>query len=366
MKVASPALKTGEIAFLGMAMKDAADPVNGWRTISLLSHRGKALMRCLWRQILPKVAPKISEAQFGRVPGKGTREAVEIIASFYKATKGPGKSRNPPMYLAAVLFDLEKAFDKVDRPTVFAALSAKAQMAGLDMYLEEMHDGTYHKTRDLNGQIERQVLISTGVRQGSVEGPLIFVACFDLVLHGIQGRREAAELSSISASSRATHSGDESVVPVNEIAFVDDLLPFLIFVSWEHLTGWIHAVIEVFEANHLKANVGKLEILLEAAGRGNARANRVISAGKVEIKIRGHKQVPKKKAVYLGVCLDISGSVAGETDERMTKAKRVHARLANNVWKSRLLTWNVKWRLWQALVLSVMIYCLEAHTLTGR
>ena len=88
-------------------------------------------------------------------------------------------------------------------------------------------------TLDRNGQIQRQVLISKGVRQSSVEGPLIFVACHDLVLHGIQGRREAAELSSISASSRATRSGDEAVVPVNEIAFVDDLLSFLIFVSWE-------------------------------------------------------------------------------------------------------------------------------------
>ena len=122
-----------------------------------------------------------------------------------------------------------------------------------------MHDGTYYKIRDRNGQIQRQVLISIVVRQGSVEGPLSFVACYDLVLHGIQGRREAAELSSISASSRATRSRDEAVVPVNEIAFVDDLLSFLIFVSWEHLTGWIQAVIEVFEANHLKANVGKLK-----------------------------------------------------------------------------------------------------------
>ena len=68
--------------------------------------------------------------------------ATEIIARFHKSTKGPGKSRNPPMYLAAVLFDLEKAFDKVDTPTAFAALSAKAQMAGLDVYLEEVHNGT--------------------------------------------------------------------------------------------------------------------------------------------------------------------------------------------------------------------------------
>ena len=284
--------------------------------------------------------------------------ATEIIARFHKATKGSGKSRSPPMYLAAVLFDLEKAFDKVDRTTAFAALAAKAQMAGLDMYLEEMHKGTYYKIRDRSGQIQRQVLISRGVRQGSVEGPLIFVACYDLVLHGIQKRREAAELSSIGVRSRATRSGDE-------IAFVDDLLSFLVFKSWEHLTGWIQAVIEVFEANHLKANVGKLEILLEAVGHGNARTNREISAGKVVITVSGHKLVLKKKATYLGVCLDISGSVTGEIDERVTKVKRAHARLANNVWKSRLLTWRVKWRLWQALVLSVLIYCLEAHALMG-
>ena len=117
MKATNPALKTSEIAFLGKAKTDAADPVNGWRTISLLAHGGKAMMRCIWRQILPKVAPKILEAQFGGVPGKGTREAVlvatEIIARFHKATKGSGKSRRPPMYLAAVLFDLVKAFDKV-------------------------------------------------------------------------------------------------------------------------------------------------------------------------------------------------------------------------------------------------------------
>ena len=152
MKPTSPALKTSEIAFLAKAKKDAADPLNSWRTISLLAHGGKAMMRCIWRQILPNVAPKISEAQFGGVPGRGTREAVlvatGIIARFHKATKGPGKSRSPPMYLAAVLFDLEKAFDKVDRSTAFATLAAKAQMAGLDMYLEEMHNGTYYKIRD--------------------------------------------------------------------------------------------------------------------------------------------------------------------------------------------------------------------------
>ena len=64
-----------------------------------VSHGGKAMMRCIWKQILPKVAPKISEAQFGGVPGKGTREAVlvatEIIARFHKA-KGIRKEPHVP------------------------------------------------------------------------------------------------------------------------------------------------------------------------------------------------------------------------------------------------------------------------------
>ena len=178
---------------------------------------------------MPKVAPKISEAQFGGVPGKGTREAVlvatEIIARFHKTTKGSGKSRRPPVYLAAVLFDLEKALDKVDRTMAFAALAAKAQTAGLDMYLEEMHKGTYYKIRD------RRDDPASGFG-GSVEGPLIFVACYDMVLHGIQECREATELSSIGARSRATRSGDELEVPVNEIAFVDYLLSTTVRTRW--------------------------------------------------------------------------------------------------------------------------------------
>ena len=170
---------------------------------------------------MPKVAPNISEAQFGGVPGKGTREVVlvasEIIARFPQGYKGIRKvSPGHRWYLAAILFDLEKAFDKVDRNTTFAALAAKAQMAGLDMYLEEMHKGTYYKIRDRSGKIQRQVLISKGVRQGSVEGPLIFVACYGLALNGVQERREETELRSVSVRSRATRSGDEVEVPVNE------------------------------------------------------------------------------------------------------------------------------------------------------
>ena len=165
-----------------------------------------------------------------------------------------------------------------------------------------MHKGTYYKISDRSGQIQRQVLISKGVRQGSVEGPLMFVACHDLVLHGIQERREAAELSSISARSRANRSGDEVVVLVNEIAFVDDLLSFLIFKSWEHLTGWIQAVIEV---SRLTTSRPMSESWRSCWRQWDmeTRARIVrLAPEKVVITVGGHKPVPKKKSSVRG-CL---------------------------------------------------------------
>ena len=239
MGVASPALKTSGIAFFGKAKKNAADRVNGWRIISLLSHGGKALMRCIWRQILPKVAPKDLRGPVRESPGQGNerRQCWWPPRSLRGSTR-PRRGRERAAIHRCTWQQCTSTWRRLSTkwidPQPFAALLAKARMAGLDMYLEEMHDGTYYKIRARNGQIQRQVLISKEVHQGSVKGPLIFVACYDLVVHGIQGRREAAELGSISASSQATRSGDEALVLVNEIAFVDDLLSFLIFVSWEH------------------------------------------------------------------------------------------------------------------------------------
>ena len=106
---------------------------------------------------------------------------------------------------------------------------------------------------------------------------------------GIQGRREAAELSSISASSRATRSGDEAVVPVNEIL---STIPVTSHLCVEGAPdGMDPSSDRGVRGQPPEGQRWKAENLLEAVGRGNARANRDIGAGKVEIKIRRHKLV---------------------------------------------------------------------------
>ena len=80
------------------------------------------------------------------------------------------------------------------------------------MYLEEMHKGTYYKIRDRSGKIQRQVLISKEVRQGSVEGPLDFCGMLRLGPQWssrAQGRGRTEIRQCTSVRSRATRSGDE-------------------------------------------------------------------------------------------------------------------------------------------------------------
>ena len=216
--------------------------MNGWRTISLLSHRGKASDEVHLEANPAKSGPKDLRGSVWRESrARERREAVpvatEIIARFHKATKGRGKEPQstdvPGRQYSSTCRRLSTRW--ID-PQPSQPCQPKHRWQDWTC-TSRTFQGTYYKITDRSGQIQRQVLISKGVRQCSVEGPLIFVACYDLVLHGIQVRREAAELSFIGARSRATRSGDGVVVPANEIAFVDDLLLFLIFVSWEHLTG---------------------------------------------------------------------------------------------------------------------------------
>ena len=106
------------------------DAVNGWRTINLLSHWGKALVRIVLRPVKAAIAKTINRCQFGGLPGRGTREAVAMVEEIIERLKNwkpPNGKRGKKKLriLVAILFDLEKAFDKVPRARVWEILQEK-------------------------------------------------------------------------------------------------------------------------------------------------------------------------------------------------------------------------------------------------
>eukprot|EP00959_Pyramimonas_sp_CCMP1952_P458559 9476817-Pyramimonas_sp.AAC.1 len=111
---------------------------------------------------------------------------------------------------------------------------------GLAIFEERLHDGTCYLVRDIKTQkVIRRLWIQKGVRQGSVEGPALFLAVYEFVVRDIQKARDFAGYDLISVrfdptlTKRREHgallSTDLDLVSLDasQLEFVDDLVSFL-------------------------------------------------------------------------------------------------------------------------------------------
>ena len=97
-----------ETVLLPIQKNSNAKKCKVFRTISLISHTAKILLRILNRRLRSKMEEEMEEEQFGFRKGKTTRDAIGLIRTI--GEKYIEKDKD--MY--AVFVDLEKAFDRVD------------------------------------------------------------------------------------------------------------------------------------------------------------------------------------------------------------------------------------------------------------
>ncbi|KAJ4449733.1 hypothetical protein ANN_01137 [Periplaneta americana] len=65
--------------FLPIPKKNNAKICNEFRTISLISHSAKILLRILNRRLYSKMEEQLEEEQFGFRKGKGARDTIGLL-----------------------------------------------------------------------------------------------------------------------------------------------------------------------------------------------------------------------------------------------------------------------------------------------
>ncbi|CAK0910217.1 unnamed protein product, partial [Prorocentrum cordatum] len=124
--------KGGETVSLRKQKGDGKCAKDHYRTINLINHIGKVYMNVTVMPELRGLAPRLSFSQSGSVAGR--------------SRLGSGTTPGVPL---AVLIDLEKACDLMDRDEIWAALEALAVKRSARLAVEELHEGTCYIARDI-------------------------------------------------------------------------------------------------------------------------------------------------------------------------------------------------------------------------
>jgi hypothetical protein len=179
------AMETGDVL---PAMKDVTITVlhkkgvkmdcNNYRGISVLNHHGKLFERLIQNRLLPFAteAGCIPESQCGFLPGRSTVDAVLVS----KLLSTYALEQDSPLFKCFI--DLTKAYDKVDRATLWKILELLGIPPRILKVIINLHDGSMARVK-IDGVKSEPFELRRGLKQGSVFAPLLFNIFFGAIIN---------------------------------------------------------------------------------------------------------------------------------------------------------------------------------------
>lgn len=138
-----------------------------YRTLALISHASKVMLKVIQERLKPYLLPQIAEEQAGFIPGKGTRDQIlnirQLIEKLYEF--------NTPAIFC--FLDYTKAFDTVNWRILWEIMIEMGIPKHLIFLIKQLYQQNEAFVR-IDGSISKQFRTAKGVRQGCVLSPLLF------------------------------------------------------------------------------------------------------------------------------------------------------------------------------------------------
>lgn len=142
--------------------------ISNYRPISILNGFSKILERLLHATIYEHVSPYLNDNQHGFVKRRSTVTNLSVFVDFL------AESLDSNTQVDAIYTDFAKAFDKLNIDILLSKLSSFGLSGSILSWFE-----TYLKDRKqcikFGGAISETIIPSSGIPQGSLLGPLLFV-----------------------------------------------------------------------------------------------------------------------------------------------------------------------------------------------
>lgn len=303
-----------------------------YRTLSLLCHASKIMLRILKKRIEGKVEAVnfLGEDQFGFRKGRGTRDAIGVLRVLGERSLEHGRD----VYICFV--DYEKAFDRICWKKLFNAL----ERLGVDWKDRRLIRNLYMEQAAvirIDGELSEPGIIGRGSRQGCPLSPLLFNIYIEELV------REALENvnTGVKVGGRL----------IQAVRFADDQA--MVADSLKGLQEMMNRLNETSEKYGMKINVGKTKVM--------SITKNDYPCPDLKMTINGQKIDTVKNFCYLGSVITEDGRCHAEVQRRIAMGKLAFNNRGELM--RRGLNKDLKKRLVKTLIWSVVLYASETWTL---
>ena len=304
---------------------------SNYRGISLLSVPGKVFNRVLLERMKDAVDSQLRDQQAGF---RSNRSCVDQIITL-RIIIEQSIEWTSALYINFV--DYEKAFDSVNRETLWMLMRHYGIPRKLVNLVKCSYLGTSCRVVH-EGQLTEQFEIKTGVRQGCLLSPFLFLLVIDWIM-------------------KTTTAGGRNGIQwtlwtqLEDLDFADDLA----LLSHSH--------------HQMQSKTTKLARTSKQVGlnihRGKTKIARMNTGNDEPVKLAESSLGEVTSFTYLGSIMDTEGGTDADVKARTGKARGAFLQL-KNIWSSSILHQNTKLRIFNSNVKPVLLYGSETWRMTKK
>ena len=243
-----------EILHVPIPKKGDLSQLKNWRAICLTNHIAKLVNYMILNRLQPEIEPRLRNAQFGFRPFRSTVGAQAILTEVF------GKASRHAHDLFLGFIDFQSAFPSISHDAIKKALDAFAVPPMLRQMILASYNAPSGYVRVDFGETDH-FDISSGVLQGDVLAPFLFIMCLDRILErAMQNSEFGITLRRIGTKSRGMQE-----IKLTDIDYADDIVFFSN--TKETLEAMILALIKEAGKAGMKLNVGPMKTAWMVVGR---------------------------------------------------------------------------------------------------
>ena len=305
---------------------------NNWRGITLLSIPGKILCKILLRRIDSAIDDRLRDEQAGFRSGKGCIDQIFSLRNIIEQSL----EWNVPVFINFI--DFSKAFDSIHRDSLWKIVRSYGIPEKLVKIMKLFYENYECCIALENNNLTDNFNVKTGVRQGCILSPILFLIVVDWVM------RKSTNNVNNGIPWRDGYSLDD-------LDFADDLA--LTSSNQDNLQDKTNNLVNYAKQVGLQINIKKTETMHTSQEPTNP------------IIIEGEPVKNTNKFTYLGSVLSVEDGALSDINARLTKARFAFCNL-QNIWKSNKYSLSLKMKIYNSNVKSILLYGAETWRVVQR